>query len=137
MLCDTLIIYDHLYQNIKAVSHVFAPSVPVASDIPFIYATAVSKARRVAKLLMGTVTPTINQPEITPGKPTISNIGKEGYEAHVTKLKEHIVKGDIIQAVPSQRLRKETELHPFNAYRQLRQVCTVSLSPVIRLSLVL
>jgi anthranilate synthase component I len=123
MLCDTLIVYDHLYQTIKAVSHVFAPPTSTSSDIPFIYATAVSKARRVAKLLLQTPIPVITQPDITPGRPTVSNVGKEGYEGYVTKLKEHIVKGDIIQAVPSQRLKKETELHPFNAYRQLRQVC--------------
>jgi anthranilate synthase component 1 len=47
---------------------------------------------------------------------------KAGYESHVTKLKEHIVKGDIIQAVPSQRLARPTSLHPFNIYRQLRRL---------------
>lgn len=31
-----------------------------------------------------------------------SDVGQAGYEKFVTTLKEHIVKGDIIQAVPSQ-----------------------------------
>ena len=30
--------------------------------------------------------------------------------------------GDIIQAVPSQRLARPTTLHPFNAYRHLRRI---------------
>jgi anthranilate synthase component 1 len=53
----------------------------------------------------------------------VSNVGKKGYEGFVTKLRdEHIVNGDIIQAVPSQRLSRKTQLHPFNAYRYLRQL---------------
>ncbi|KAJ2426381.1 anthranilate synthase component 1, partial [Coemansia sp. RSA 2531] len=40
--------------------------------------------------------------------------------AMVLGLKEHIVKGDIIQAVPAQRITRPTTLHPFNAYRYLR-----------------
>jgi anthranilate synthase component 1 len=57
-----------------------------------------------------------------------SNIGKEGYEKHVIRLKEHISRGDIIQAVPSQRIARPTSLHPFNLYRHLR---TVNPSPYL------
>ncbi|KAG2116665.1 ADC synthase [Suillus discolor] len=102
MICDTLLIYDHLFQSIKIVSH--------------------SKIRRLAKVLLSHTTPEVLQPPITLGNQAVSNIGKEGYESFVTKLKEHIVAGDIIQAVPSQRLARPTDLHPFNAYRHLRQV---------------
>lgn len=49
----------------------------------------------------------------------MSNVGREGYENFVTSLKESIVQGEIIQAVPSQRLRRETKLHPFNVYRSV------------------
>lgn len=123
MLCDTLVIFDHIYQNIKVVSHVFAPE--SEADLPFAYQTAVSKARRVAKnLLSGGVTD-VKQAPIPPKSErpeAVSNVGKAGYESFVTTLKKHILAGDIIQAVPSQRLAKPTALHPFNAYRQLRQV---------------
>ncbi len=43
-------------------------------------------------------------------------------EGFVTDLKKHIKLGDIIQAVPSQRLAKPTSLHPFNIYRHLRSI---------------
>jgi len=122
MFCDTLVIYDHLFQTIKVVSHLFAPSGQIA-NLPFIYQTAVSKARRAAKMLLSPNTPSVHQgPIMTLGETAVSNMGKEGYEGFVTKLKEHIVAGDIIQAVPSQRLCRPTSLNPFNAYRQLRQV---------------
>jgi len=122
MFCDTLVIYDHLFQTIKVVSHLFAPSGQTA-NLSFIYQTAVSKTRRAAKILLSSNTPSVIQgPILTLGETPVSNVGKEGYEGFVTKLKEHIIAGDIIQAVPSQRLCRPTSLHPFNAYRQLRQV---------------
>lgn len=122
MLVDTLLIYDHIFQTLKIVSHVFCPNNTAAGNLAFIYQTAVAKARRLAKVLLANRTPEPHQPRVTVGGDGISNVGKEGYEAFVTKLKEHIVAGDIIQAVPSQRLARPTALHPFNAYRHLRQV---------------
>ncbi|KAJ7582825.1 ADC synthase [Mycena floridula] len=122
MLIDTLLIYDHIFQTVKVVSHVFSPRNAGATNLSFAYQTAVSKARRLAKLLLVNSTPEPLQPSIILGNEAVSNVGKEGYEAFVTTLKKHIVAGDIIQAVPSQRLARPTTLHPFNAYRHLRQV---------------
>ncbi|OCH95609.1 anthranilate synthase component [Obba rivulosa] len=122
MLVDTLLIYDHLFQSVKVVSHVFCPGNTASENLSFMYQTAVSKARRLAKLVLGNTTPEVYQPPIVLGLEAKSNVGKEGYEGFVTKLKEHIVAGDIIQAVPSQRLARPTSLHPFNAYRHLRRV---------------
>lgn len=68
------------------------------------------------------MTPEPVQPKVTVGAEAVSNVGKEGYQSFVTSLKQHIIAGDIIQAVPSQRLARPTALHPFNAYRHLRQV---------------
>lgn len=122
MLVDTLLIYDHLFQSVKVVSHVFCPGNTGTVNLSFIYQTAVAKARRLAKLVLGASTPEVPQPLVTLGAEATSNVGKEGYETFVTKLKQHIVAGDIIQAVPSQRLARPTQLHPFNAYRHLRRV---------------
>lgn len=122
MFVDTLLIYDHIYQNLKVVSHVFIPKNFGSGNLAFTYQTAVSKARRLAKTLLSSVTPEPIQPPITLGAEGTSNVGKAGYESFVTTLKKHIVAGDIIQAVPSQRLARPTQLHPFNAYRHLRQI---------------
>ncbi|KIJ69342.1 hypothetical protein HYDPIDRAFT_172761 [Hydnomerulius pinastri MD-312] len=122
MLADTLLIYDHLFQTIKVVSHVFYPRDAGTANLSFVYQTAQSKVRRLAKALLASTTPEVPQPPIRLGNEAVSNVGKEGYEGFVTKIKEHIVAGDIIQAVPSQRLARPTDLHPFNAYRHLRQV---------------
>lgn len=122
MITDSLLIYDHLFQSVKVVSHVFSPTNAGTTNLSFVYQTAVAKIRRLAKVLMSPNTPDVPQPAISLGNEAVSNVGKEGYEGFVTKLKEHVIAGDIIQAVPSQRLSRPTELHPFNVYRQLRQL---------------
>jgi anthranilate synthase component 1 len=122
MLVDTLLIYDHIFQTLKVVSHVFCPKNAGTTNLAFVYQTAVAKARRLAKSLLTTATPEPPQLPITLGAEGASNVGREGYEAFVTTLKQHIIAGDIIQAVPSQRLARPTALHPFNAYRHLRQL---------------
>ncbi|GBE82412.1 anthranilate synthase component [Sparassis latifolia] len=122
MLVDTLLIYDHLFQSVKVVSHVFCPGNAGTVNLAFMYQTAVSKARRLAKLVLNSTTPEVPQQPITLGGEAVSNVGKAGYEGFVSSLKRNIVAGDIIQAVPSQRLARHTSLHPFNAYRHLRRV---------------
>jgi anthranilate synthase component I len=121
MFMDTLLVYDHLFQSLKVVSHVFCPTNAGTENLAFIYQTAASKARRLAKVLTSILTPEVPQLPIALGAQPVSNVGKEGYEGFVTDLKKHVVAGDIIQAVPSQRLARETTLHPFNAYRHLRK----------------
>ncbi|TFY51074.1 hypothetical protein EVG20_g11177 [Dentipellis fragilis] len=122
MLTDTLLVFDHLFQNVKVVSHVFCPESTGHINLGFVYNTAVEKVRRLARVLLAPGTPEVPQPPITLEEEAVSNVGREGYEGFVTELKKHIVAGDIIQAVPSQRLARPTKLHPFNAYRTLRQV---------------
>ena len=50
--------------------------------------------------------------------------GAEGYSAFVASLKKEIYAGNVIQAVPSQRLARpmHPELHPFDIYRELRAI---------------
>ena len=37
-----------------------------------------------------------------------SNIDRPGYEANIARLKEHIHNGNIIRAMPSQRMARQT-----------------------------
>ncbi|CAG8522651.1 10560_t:CDS:2, partial [Scutellospora calospora] len=96
--------------------------------VDYKYREATDKITHVLNLLSKETTSKIPQKEIILNQTSVSNVGKEGYKEFVTILKEHIVKGDIIQAVPSQRFERPTTLHPFNAYRHLR---TVNPSPYL------
>lgn len=133
MYCDTLVLFDHIYQNIKFVSHVYLPDRPADANgastsrtpdtVAQLYQKAAEKVQRLSRVVFGeTATPLPRQPPIKASHEAVSNVGKAGYEGFVTALRKHIVQGDIIQAVPSQRLARKTSLHPFNVYRHLRSV---------------
>ncbi|MBW0521930.1 hypothetical protein O181_061645 [Austropuccinia psidii MF-1] len=127
MICDSVVVFDHAFQTIKIVSHVLTPTPSLATldDVNQAYQLATSRILKIYDLLNQDDIPLPLQPPIPPPadrKPAESNVGKSGYEAFVTSLKHDIRQGEIIQAVPSQRLKKETKLHPFNLYRHLRRV---------------
>ncbi|CAI2175208.1 2917_t:CDS:2 [Funneliformis geosporum] len=119
LFCDTLIIFDHIYQLLNVVSHYRSDSTD-PKIVETQYHLATEKIRRVLNLLQTDLTPSVPQKEIRLNQTCTSNVGKKGYETFVTQLKKHIKNGDIIQAVPSQRLTRYTTLHPFNVYRYLR-----------------
>ncbi|GFZ51434.1 Anthranilate synthase component I [Saitozyma sp. JCM 24511] len=122
MVTSTIVIFDHIFQTVKLVSHVHLPDGTPSSQVPALYEECVARIEALRKKLESPNVPLPKQGPIKLGNQAVSNVGKAGYESHVTKLKEHIVKGDIIQAVPSQRLARPTSLHPFNIYRQLRRL---------------
>lgn len=127
MLYDTIVAFDRFYGVIKVINYVHVPQNGL-EGLEEEYEKATKKINELVDVLNSPDTPLPKQAPIQLGQEYKSNIGREGYEAHVTKLKEHIVKGDIIQAVPSQRFARPTSLHPFNIYRHLR---TVNPSPYL------
>ncbi|KAI0025112.1 anthranilate synthase component I [Xylariomycetidae sp. FL0641] len=126
MLFDTIVAFDRFFGVIKVITYMAIPENSAQLDEEYAKATAT-----IAELI-----DVLNAPEIPlPAQQPIqldqeytSNVGRAGYERHVTELKKHIVAGDIIQAVPSQRFARPTSLHPFNIYRHLR---TVNPSPYL------
>jgi anthranilate synthase component 1 len=119
MFCDSIVIFDHLFSVIKVVTNILLD--PGSNNIAQKYDEAISQIKSIVDLLESTELKLPVQPPII-SSDTVSNIGKEGYEKLVVDLKKNIAQGDIIQAVPSQRVSKKTNLHPFNAYRMLRTV---------------
>ncbi|KAG0129328.1 ADC synthase [Tuber indicum] len=129
MLYDTLVAFDHFYMTIKIITHIRIPEGDLSEEkLGELYGKARVTVSEVIETLQSADIPLPPQPPIRKNQQYTSNIGQEGYEGHVRKLKEHIVKGDIIQAVPSQRFSRPTSLHPFNIYRHLR---TVNPSPYL------
>ncbi|KAF2834591.1 anthranilate synthetase [Patellaria atrata CBS 101060] len=130
MVFDTIVAMDHFYQTVRVVTYMrVSPGILEGEGkLEEAYERACGELRRVAEVLREGEIPVPVQPSIERGGEYVSNIGREGYEGHVRRLKEHIKVGDIIQAVPSQRVARPTSLHPFNIYRNLR---TVNPSPYL------
>lgn len=119
MLTSEVVVFDHIHQAVKIVSHIHADDL---ARVPELYKQAVQRIREIQALLESPHVPVPPQGPIKLGQKAVSNVGREGYEGFVTNLKKHIVEGNIIQAVPSQRLSRPTSLHPFNLYRHLRRI---------------
>lgn len=126
MLFDTIVAFDRFHDLVKVITYLHVPS--DSSEIPAAYEKAQLIINEVVDVLLSSETPLPEQPPIKLDQVSTSNIGQAGYEKHVTTLKKHITAGDIIQAVPSQRISRPTTLHPFNIYRHLR---TVNPSPYL------
>ena len=129
MLFDTIVAFDHFFNVCKIITYLRVPSSSSGLDtLASAYSKAASTIQKTIATLQNSHTPLPYQPPIALNQPSKSNIGQTGYEAHVTRLKKHITRGDIIQAVPSHRIARPTTLHPFNIYRHLR---TVNPSPYL------
>ena len=126
MIYNRIIAFDHFYQVVKVITYMEVPEDGGALEAA--YAKADETVQQTIKVLLNPEVPLPPQPPIKKDQEYTSNIGQEGYENHVKRMKEHIGKGDIFQAVPSQRLSRPTTLHPFNLFRHLR---TVNPSPYL------
>lgn len=120
MLFDTVVALDHFAQVVKVITYIKVPE--SLDDLEKEYTEAKTTLSRYVSILKDKEIPLPKQDPIKIGQEYKSNIGQEGYENHVRRLKKHINVGDIIQTVPSQRFARPTSLHPFNIYRHLRNV---------------
>ena len=125
LLTDTMLIFDHVNHSIKIVSNVFLPKdkkVP-ESSLKKYYDQALKRIKEIEN--------DFNRPEVFPefeiNKVAVkvkveSNFTKKGFKDIVTRAKEYIRKGDIIQVVLSQRFKVRIKKEPFDIYRSLRSL---------------
>ncbi|GBD23386.1 Anthranilate synthase component 1 [bacterium HR29] len=118
LFCDSLVVFDHIHHTMKVVTHC-----RLDGDVDSAYRQA---GYRIDEIVRRLTTRTVPLPVediadvVRANGGAVSNVGKEGYQAMVERIREYIIAGDVIQVVPSQRLARRTAVHPFNIYRQLR-----------------
>jgi anthranilate synthase component 1 len=118
MLADTLLVFDHVTHKIKVVSHA-SPD----DDVDAAYARAVRKIDTLIKRLEQPVPRVEVSKTAAPERCKVSsNLSRAEFEAMVSKAREYIFDGDIIQVVLSQRLARPTWAAPFAIYRALRSI---------------
>jgi anthranilate synthase component I len=119
LFTDTLLVFDHLQHKIKVVSHF-----RLDGDVEAAYRQA---AWRIEELVGRLEKPLAQLPyRAAQGVPSdqvvSSNMTREDHALAVEQAKQHIVAGDIIQVVLSQRFQRPTAAHPFDVYRALRTI---------------
>ena len=141
IIANTVVVFDHVRHTIKIVAHCSVHPSGDAADVRASYDAACVDIEGVLERLAHPLASRLRSPPMSPpGKSTLpsasastvaayewdtaSNMGREGYESAVRSLQEHIVNGNIIQAVPSHRVSRVLPegVNAFDVYRQLRVV---------------
>jgi len=119
LITETILIFDNLSNTIKIICNVHVDD---GKDTEEAYQIAQDKIETIISLLHKSYSfPEIDSGGDEPIKVT-SNMEPEYFKNIVTKAKEYITAGDIIQVVLSQRFQAKLEGDPFNIYRALRRV---------------
>lgn len=124
MLTDAIIVFDSLKQTIKVVYNVYTER----KDLKEAYEDAEKRIDGIINRLRSEIIE--RKPEILSQSPAplsytsnngfSSNFKKQDFLHAVSKAKDYVVSGDVVQVVLSQRFEKKTNGHPFNIYRALR-----------------
>jgi anthranilate synthase component 1 len=118
MLADTVLIFDNLESKIKIVSNIY---ISKADNLKELYENAVAKIDSLVSRIKNRPLPSFKSRELS-GAEIVSNFSKRDFLDAVSKSKEYIRAGDIIQVVISQRFQTLLDVDPFYIYRALRLV---------------
>ncbi len=118
MVCNDLVVFDNLSGRLTLLTHA-DPETP----------DALEQARRHLTHLESRLRDAYTRPEPQPRRRTdvqesdfTSGFTETGFKAAVTKIKEYVKAGDIMQCVPSQRMSAPYSTAPLDLYRALRSL---------------
>ena len=119
LITETILIFDNLTNTIKIVCNAH---VDEGKTLEEVYNNAQDKIERIISLLRKPSPVTAIDFYGDEPVSVSSNMEIEYFKNIVTKAKEYITAGDIIQVVLSQRFQTKLEGDPFNVYRAIRRV---------------
>jgi anthranilate synthase component 1 len=120
LIADQLLIFDRVAQTITVLVNAVLED---ASSPEEAYENAVAEIERLVSLLeQPSEHHPVSVPNETPTVPFESNVPKEKFFANVSKAKEYITAGDIIQVVGSQRFAAPFKATPLDLYRAARSI---------------
>jgi anthranilate synthase component 1 len=114
LVVDRAVVFDHWKQRLILVAHVPAGAYNEGE------AALEDLADRVAHATPPPLQPADRGPEGSAATPGDPNMSDDAYRAIVATFKEHIVAGDIFQAVPSRRVSFPAPEGGYPIYRRLR-----------------
>jgi anthranilate synthase component 1 len=117
MLADTLLVFDHITHKIKVVSHTH-----LDGDVDAAYREATCKIDDLVNRLEQPMHSVARKNAALDKSEASSNFSRAEFEDMVSRAKEYIYAGDVIQVVLSQRLERRTGADPFAIYRALRSI---------------
>lgn len=120
-LPDVLLVHDTLKQRLRVLVNVYL-SRDDCPNLEQCYLTARKKLHSVIELLHRGHHFSMLPAKSNDSIPLEANVSREEFEEMVRKAKNHIISGDCIQIVLSQRFKAPVKTSPINVYRSLRQI---------------
>jgi anthranilate synthase component 1 len=120
LLTDTLLIFDNVSHKIKVVANAHVASTR-ERDVREAYRAATDRIERMIARLKRPLARTRPHRRRLPITFT-SNMNRADFEKMVTRTKEYIRSGDVVQAVLSQRWETNVQASPLQLYRALRVI---------------
>jgi len=123
MLTKDCIVFDHRDKKLFIFSSAF---LTYDSDVAGEYNKSVKKIRALADHIHALASG--KKPRYVPGMGQVSSasftspVSRDAFERSVDQVKEHIIAGDIFQAVLSRRMECEIHNDPFAIYAALREI---------------
>jgi anthranilate synthase component 1 len=123
MLTKDCIVFDHAERKLFIFS---SPFLTYESDLEEEYNRSIAKIRalgdHIASLASGKKASQALKQASGKKPKYVPSISQEAFERSVERVKEHIVAGDIFQAVISRRMECEVKHDPFTIYAALREI---------------
>src|SRR5437588_5463169 len=120
LIADQLLIFDRVAQTITVLVNAVLED---AANPEEAYENATGEIERLVALLeQPSEHRPVTLPDEVPAMPFESNVPKERFFANVSKAKEYITSGDIIQVVGSQRFSTPVKAAPLDIYRAARSI---------------
>lgn len=121
----TLLVFDHVKQQIIIIRNVPCPEGTPAKSLAAAYSQAEREIRKIEQKLQAPLPLGTRTGSSIPGRSAPlfrSNVTRGKFLSQVRQAKEYIRAGDIFQVVLSQRLETRIRTEPFEIYRALRRV---------------
>ena len=120
LIADQLLIFDRVAQTLTVLVNAVLEDSATPEQA---YDDAVAEIERLVSLLeQPSDHVPVSIPPLVPPAPFESNVPKDKFLANVTKSKEYITAGDIIQVVGSQRFSTPVTATPVDIYRAARSI---------------
>ncbi len=119
VFAENMVIFDHFKRKMVFVSNANTRD----ASLKQAYENACKTLEKMQKQIEKTsFIPQTPSPPLRSKQGFTSNFSKTDFMKAVTKIKQLIKKGDILQAVISQKWQKKLDVAPFNLYRALRTI---------------
>jgi anthranilate synthase component 1 len=119
MVPRIVLVFDNLKQSIKVVANA---RLGKGADAEKAYGQAAKGIRTVIDRIRAPVQSSRISPESHTAGPIRNKIPQPQFESMVSKAKDYIRQGEIIQVVLSQGFETEVEAEPFEVYRAIRRI---------------